>query len=501
MPSSPPKDRVLKGGRYTLLRQLGEGSQGETFEARDNGKERERPRPAALAEDWKRYVERARAGGAGGAGAAPDPRELVAIKCFRVSKAKAWKDVELAEREARTLASLDHPRLPKYIEHFEEDGSLYLVMEKVDGESLASLRAKKRSLGVAEVTKMLEDMADALGYLHGRAPFIVHRDIKPGNVIRRPDGSFALVDFGAVRDRLKPAGGSTVVGTFGYMAPEQFQGRASPKSDVYGLGATAIAMLTGCEPEELPHQGLGIDVARALPAGTPAPLVRALAAMVEPDPDRRADSVDDALAFLRARRGSERPGPGASPPAQALSRREKRELKNRNRREARERRRAGRALARSRRPPLLPRVFAKLGLLIAWIVVGLTVGLVVPLVLLLLSVFFGEALRRAAAASSRAAKASQAALGRASAWLSGHREEETAVAPARVRVATDLDRMRAVTELEAQELAIARAEARGQDADAWLEDRIAQEEERLAREEEQQRQLRRSTPPQGKRRP
>ena len=298
--SSPPpneNEKKLKDGRYTLLRRLGEGSQGETYEARDNGAQstREHPRPEALAEDFQRYVARARAG------ETPDARGVVAIKCFRVNKAKAWKDVELAEREARTLASLDHPRLPKYIEHFEEDGALYLVMEKIEGESLASLRSRKQTLGVAEVTRMLEDIADALRYLHGRAPFIVHRDIKPGNVIRRPDGSYALVDFGAVRDWLKPAGGSTVVGTFGYMAPEQFQGRASPKSDVYGLGATAVAMLTGCEPEELPHEGLASTSHARCRRETSPGLVRALSAMLQPDPDRRVDSVDDALAFLRAK--------------------------------------------------------------------------------------------------------------------------------------------------------------------------------------------------------
>lgn len=495
--SPPPKE--LKDGRYTLLRRLGEGSQGETYEARDNGttreRERQRPRPGALVEDWNKYVARARTG------ETPRSRELVAIKCFRVNKAKAWKDVELAEREAKTLASLDHPRLPKYIEHFEEDGALYLVMEKIEGESLATIRARKGTLSVAEVTKMLEDIADALRYLHGRAPFIVHRDIKPGNVIRRPDGSYALVDFGAVRDRLKPAGGSTVVGTFGYMAPEQFQGRASPKSDVYGLGATAIAMLTGCEPEDLPHEGLGIDVARALSkSGTPPALVRTLAAMLQPDPDRRVDSVDDALAFLRTTKPADRPkksepAPVRSEPPRQLTRSEKRELRRLRKREAREERRRKRDAAHARRAPFVPRLFAKLGLLIALVAVWIAVGIVTPLVLLLLSLVFGKALRRAARACLRAAKRSQAALGRASDWLSGHRAE-TNGPTAFVRVATtDLDRVRAVTESEAQALAIAEAEARGEHADAWLEQKIAEEEERLRIEEQTERLLRQPAPP------
>ena len=312
-PPPPPtleQPKRLREGRYALLRKLGEGSQGQTYEAMDHGigpEARARAaRGAPLADQFSRYVRAQKSGGE-----VPQDARLVAIKCFRVAAARSWKDVELAEREATTLASLDHPRLPRYFEHFEEDGALYLVMEKVEGESLASLRAQKKRMSVAEVTRMLEDLAEALRYLHGRAPYVVHRDIKPGNVIRRPDGSFALVDFGAVRDRLKPAGGSTVVGTFGYMAPEQFQGRASPASDVYGLGATAITMLTGADPEDLPHVGLGIDVGKALPAGTPAALASALTAMLVPDPDARARSADEVLALLRAEKtATAAPAPG-----------------------------------------------------------------------------------------------------------------------------------------------------------------------------------------------
>jgi len=428
--SSPaPQEEQVKGGRYSLLRQLGEGTQGETFEARDNG---HAPPPAArgkkpLQQQWNQYVATAR-GNETKERVPEDPRGLVAIKRFRVSKAKAWKDVELAEREARTLASLNHPHLPRYIEHFEEEGALYLVMEKVEGENLASLRAREGSLDHAEVTRMLEDIAEALRYLHGRAPAIVHRDIKPGNVIRRPDGSYALVDFGAVRDRLKPTGGSTVVGTFGYMPPEQFQGRASPKSDLYGLGATAMTMLTGIEPEELPHEGLGIDVRRALPTSTPAHLVRALTAMLQPDPDRRVGSIDEVLGLLRHHKatshGPPRPPVALSELPRTLSRKERRALKDQAEHTRRLEKQRRRALAHARRPPFVARFFAKLGLLIAWTAVWATVGFLVPLLLLLLSLLFGKALRRAASACVVAARRSQGALGRASAWLSGERRED-----------------------------------------------------------------------------
>lgn len=432
-PSSPHPTK-LKRGRYTLERLIGHGSQAQTYEARDHGTAH-RPAPGDLAGEWERYVDRARRG------EAPSPHARVAVKCFHVGRATAWKDVELAEREARTLASLEHPNLPRYVEHFEEEGALYLVMEMVDGESLAALRARGGVSSVSEVSRMLHDVGDALRYLHGRAPAVIHRDIKPGNVLRRPDGSYALVDFGAVRDRMKPEGGSTVVGTFGFMAPEQFQGRASPKSDLYGLAATALVMLTGVEPEELPHQGLGIDVARAVPSSTPAPLVRALTAMLAPDPDRRVSSIDEALAMLEGARAR-----SAGPPSMRDAREEEERPRRASAREEKRRRRAEKrarkAEARGRRAPFVPRLVAKVGLLVAWLVVWLTVGVVVPLVLTLLSLVFGRSLRRAALACSRAARRAQAKLGQASDWLSGHRAQGEAAPPPRVRVRAAEERVR-----------------------------------------------------------
>ena len=482
-PNAPPAIRVLRGGRYSLVRKLGEGSQGETYEAIDQGvgpEARQRAaRAAPLVDKWARYVREQHSGGD-----VPQDAKLVAIKCFRVGTAKAWKDVELAEREARTLASLDHPHLPKYFEHFEEDGALYLVMEKIEGESLASLRKSAgrgagRAMSVAEITRMLEDIGGALRYLHGRAPAVVHRDIKPGNIIRRPDGSFALVDFGAVRDRLRPAGGSTVVGTFGFMAPEQFQGRASPGSDVYGLGVTALTMLTGTEPEELPHEGLGIDVARALPRGIPAPLARALAAMLIPDPDQRLGSVDEALALLRGERTSDHPDEERSRDrTPRLNRKQQRALdKEREQQRALEKRELKhlrRVSARRRRPPLLPRMLGRLGLFVAMLVVWVTVGFAVPVVLILLSLLFGATLRRAAASCVDAATRGQAALGRASMWLSGHRDEAIALRKeeqaARLRVAPAPERVRAAIEEN--------VEAPAEDADAWMEERLEKEAQR-----------------------
>jgi len=243
----------LKDGRYSLLGLLGQGAQGQTYDAVD----RREGRP-------------------------------VAIKRFDIRTAKTWKEAELAERETRTLQALSHPSLPRYVDHFEENGALYLVMDKIEGESLAALRKRGVVFSRDDVDRLFRDASEILGYLHGRAPPVIHRDLKPSNVIRRPDGSFAFVDFGAVRDKLRPEGGSTVVGTFGYMAPEQFQGRAMPASDVYAIAATALSMLTGKEPEELPHRGLALDVRAALGPSADAGLVDSLERMLDPDPDRRA---------------------------------------------------------------------------------------------------------------------------------------------------------------------------------------------------------------------
>ncbi|MEZ4259933.1 MAG: serine/threonine-protein kinase [Polyangiaceae bacterium] len=422
-------DKTIKNGRYTLLRTLGSGSQGETWEARDEGA-LARPDPKRLASDFEAYVKRAKRDAPDN----PSPRGLVAVKRFRVGTAKSWKDVELAEREATTLATLSHPNLPVYLDHFEEDGALYLVMEKIEGESLVPGETK----GV-DVVRMLEDLGDALQYLHSRTPPIVHRDVKPANVIRRPDGSYALVDFGAVRHRLEASGGSTVVGTFGYMAPEQFQGRASTQSDLYGLAATALAMMTGRQPEDLPHTGLGIDVEASLPRGTPRALVKTLAAMLTPDPDARVGSIEEALTMLRAEQPREAPSERAKarrpreperprdPEPERGRRRERRRERRARRDDVRRARRAGR-----RGPPMFARVFAMMGLFVAALVVGVVVGLIVPTVLYLLSIVFGARLRVAAENVRAAQKRADAAIVRAIGRVRGTSPELEGVVEVRV---------------------------------------------------------------------
>lgn len=361
-------DEVLRDGRYVVVGSLGGGSQGETLDAVDKRDGR-----------------------------------LVAIKRFAVRGAKSWKDVELAEREAAVLSALSHANLPRYVEHFEEHGALYLVMEKVEGESLAARRKRGQALSHEQVVRFLADVAGCLRYLHGHAPPIVHRDIKPGNVILRPDGSYCVVDFGSVRDRLKPEGGSTVVGTFGFMAPEQFQGRASPRSDVYAVGATAICLLTGREPEDLPHKGLAIDVEAALRGQVERRLIVALRSMLEPDPDVRVGSVDQALRDSGLLGGAppasdryrvERETHRESKADKRETRREKKAAKRERRAERRARRHAA---AEWRRPgrPVPPGVVIAMVILFALRVASIATFALFALLLPLLFTVLGKPRRRA----------------------------------------------------------------------------------------------------------
>ena len=158
------------------------------------------------------------------------------------------------------LEGLDHPGIPAYRDHFEatpdgpgEEVLFCLVRDFVDGESLQERIEAGRSYDEAEVVDIAGQLLDILAYLHGQSPPIIHRDIKPANVILGSDGRVHLVDFGTVQAEVaRETGGSTIVGTAGYVAPEQLMGRAAPASDIYALGVTIASLLSGMAPTEFP---------------------------------------------------------------------------------------------------------------------------------------------------------------------------------------------------------------------------------------------------------
>ena len=225
----------------------------------------------------------------------------VAIKELHFAHLEDWKHLELFEREADVLSRIDHPGIPKVLEFFRGDDeatTLYIVQEFVKGASLAERMDGGPMLGQEEVLDIALGLLDVLEYLHGRVPPVLHRDIKPPNVLIRPSGEVVLVDFGGVWAGWRAPGqvGATVVGTFGYMPPEQLIGQAAPTSDLYALGATLLHVLTGKDPGDFPFDSGRIEVPRALPAD--ARLQRLIEALLRPAPRDRPQTAADARQIL-----------------------------------------------------------------------------------------------------------------------------------------------------------------------------------------------------------
>jgi len=183
--------------------------------------------------------------------------ERVCIKEMSLRPDHPRKVLQLMRREVAVLQQLDHPGIPKYIEHVEDKlgkvSVLWLVTDYIDGVNLREA-SESRRFTEGEVLELLDELLQIVTYLHDRSPPVIHRDIKPANVMRGVDGRVFLVDFGSVRDALvDPSfGGSTFgPGTLGYMSPESYMGDVVPQTDLFGLGATAVALLCRVDAGEL----------------------------------------------------------------------------------------------------------------------------------------------------------------------------------------------------------------------------------------------------------
>lgn len=226
----------------------------------------------------------------------------VALKELSLKGLSDWKKLELFEREAQVLEGLDHPAIPKYVDYFQVDTEsnlyFYIVQELAKGQSLADRVAAGERFSEAETRRIAIEILQVLQYLHSLNPPIIHRDIKPQNIIRGDDGRIFLVDFGAVQSvyRHTIAFGSTVVGTFGYMAPEQFRGQAYPTTDLYGLGATLINLLTHQNPADLPQKRLKMDFHAAVNGSED--FIHWLDSLIEPLVEERFESASTALLAL-----------------------------------------------------------------------------------------------------------------------------------------------------------------------------------------------------------
>lgn len=191
-------------------------------------------------------------------------KTLVVLKLILFGPDFTWEDLKLFEREAETLKSLKHAAIPQYLTSFEAETQIgkgfVLVQTYIEATSLQQQVSAGRRFSEPDLKEIARSVLAILTYLHSQHPPVVHRDIKPSNLLltdrtAHSCGRLYLVDFGSVQ--VAHHGGTmTVVGTYGYMPPEQFGGRASAASDLYSLGATLIYLATGQHPADFPESRL-----------------------------------------------------------------------------------------------------------------------------------------------------------------------------------------------------------------------------------------------------
>jgi serine/threonine protein kinase len=237
----------------------------------------------------------------------------VVVKLLLFGPDFEWDDLKLFEREAAVLKSLDHPAIPHYLDAFDVETELgkgfALVQSYLEAPTLQAWIQSGRTFSELELKAIAQELLGVLDYLHSRSPAVVHRDLKPSNILLgdrsgNSPGQVYLVDFGSVQTAVH-GGTRTVVGTYGYMPPEQFGGQTSPAVDLYALGATLIYLATGQHPDQLPQRELRILFADRTSSLSP-PFTTWLQALTEPSLDLRLLSTQRALAQL------ENPEPGES---------------------------------------------------------------------------------------------------------------------------------------------------------------------------------------------
>jgi serine/threonine protein kinase len=255
--------------RYEIRSVLGHGSMGKTYRAFDVREQRQ-----------------------------------VAIKRLHFACLNDWKTLEMFEREAKVLQQLNHPCIPSYLDYFsiEENAMLQfvLVQQYVEGMTLQEHVEAGWHGTESEILSIFSQLIDILTYLHTLHPPVIHRDLTPKNIILSPEKKVFLVDFGAVQDimRVTFLGGSTIVGTFGYIPFEQFAGCAVPASDYYAAGATLLYLLSHRHPSEFPVERLKIQFQPSLQFSSRVSSL--LDKLLEPSVEQRISSKEEVEAVLHA---------------------------------------------------------------------------------------------------------------------------------------------------------------------------------------------------------
>ena len=280
----------------------------------------------------QRYTlrERIAVGGMGEVHLATDDRlrRVVAVKVLGPAFADSPESVERFRREALTAAGLVHPNIAQVYDYGVDGSCHFIVMEHVDGTDLARLLRDHGRITPSDAVRIAEQICSALAVAHRAG--VVHRDIKPGNVIVRPDGTVKVTDFGIAQalGQASLTDTGTVMGTAAYISPEQARGAAtSPASDLYSLGILLFQMLTGAVPFEgdtpvaiaMRHLDEPVPLPSSRVADLPANLDEVVSRATAKSPVDRYRDADAMAMALRHRESGADAATRALPVGQATS--------------------------------------------------------------------------------------------------------------------------------------------------------------------------------------
>ncbi|MGN0488104.1 MAG: serine/threonine protein kinase [Ruminococcus sp.] len=200
--------------------------------------------------------------------------------------------------ETDILKKLNHPNLPSIIDVIDTDESFIIIMDYIQGNSLNKALEEFGAQPQENVIEWAKQLCDVLGYLHSRQPPIIYRDMKPANIMLKPDGNVTLIDFGTAREfKEKNLADTTCLGTVGYAAPEQFggMGQTDARTDIYCLGATLYHLVTGMNPCEPPYE---IKPIREINPTLSSGLERIIQKCTQRDPNDRYQSAAEMMYAL-----------------------------------------------------------------------------------------------------------------------------------------------------------------------------------------------------------
>lgn len=212
------------------------------------------------------------------------------------------KDFEVVKQglvaETDILKKLSHPNLPSIIDVIDTEDSFIIIMDYIQGNSLNKALEEYGAQPQENVIEWAKQLCDVLGYLHTRNPAIIYRDMKPANIMLKPDGNVTLIDFGTAREfKEKNLADTTCLGTVGYAAPEQFggMGQTDARTDIYCLGATLYHLVTGKNPCEPPYE---IKPIREINPSLSSGLERIILKCTQRDPNDRYQSAAELMYAL-----------------------------------------------------------------------------------------------------------------------------------------------------------------------------------------------------------